>query len=80
MLSRIATYCKTYQILIYSPLRIKSLYLLSKFRGYIFNGLGEEYIWKLSPEILRVDLEGNNSIFLNLNPVWDSYRNQPLSF
>ena len=41
MLSRILTCCKNFQILICSPLKIKSLHLLSKFCGYIFNGLGE---------------------------------------
>ena len=30
------------QYLICGPLKIKSLHLLSKFRGYIFNGLGEK--------------------------------------
>ena len=30
------------QILICSPLKMKSLHLLSKFRGQIFNGLGEK--------------------------------------
>ena len=43
MLSRIVT-CKNCQILIRSSLTIKSLHQLYKFRGYIFNGLGENYI------------------------------------
>ena len=30
------------------------LQLLWKFHGYIFNGLGEKWIWKLPPEILPV--------------------------
>ena len=34
---------------------MKSLRLLSKFHGNIFNGLGEKWIWKLPPEILRAD-------------------------
>ena len=41
MLSRIVTYCKHCQILIRSPLKVKSLHLLSNFRGCIFNGFGE---------------------------------------
>ena len=55
MLSRIAT-CKNFQILIRSPLQMKFLHLLSKSRGYIFNGLGGKWIWKLPHEILPVDL------------------------
>ena len=42
MLSRILTCCKNCQILIRSPLKIKSLHLLSKFRAYILDGLGEK--------------------------------------
>ena len=41
ILSRIATCCKNVQILIRSPLQVMCLHLLSKFEGYIFNGLGE---------------------------------------
>ena len=47
MLLRIVTCCKNCQILIHSPLKVKSLHLLSKFRGCIFNGR----------EILPVDLK-----------------------
>ena len=57
MLSRIVTCRKNFQILIGSPLRMKSLHLLSKFHGYIFNGLGEKLNLKLPPEILCVDLK-----------------------
>ena len=57
MLSRIATCCKNFQILIRSPLQMKSLYLLSKFHGDIFNGLGEKWIWKLPPEMPLVDVK-----------------------
>ena len=42
MLSRIATCCKNCQILICSTVKIKSLHLLSKLRGCVFNGLGEK--------------------------------------
>ena len=42
MLSRIVTSCKSFQILICSSLWMKSLHTLSKFHGYIFNGLGEK--------------------------------------
>ena len=41
MLSRISTCCKNFQILIFSPLKMKSLRLLSKFYGYTFNGFGQ---------------------------------------
>ena len=41
MLLRIVT-GKNFQILIWSPLKMKSLHLLSKFRGDIFNGSGEK--------------------------------------
>ena len=41
MLSRIVTCRKNCETLICSPLKITSLHLLSKFRGYIFNGLRE---------------------------------------
>ena len=34
--------CKKFQILICSPLKMKSLHLLSKFHGYIFNGFREK--------------------------------------
>ena len=56
MLPRIATCHKNFQILFCSPLSMKSLHLLSNVRGYIFNGLGENGILKLPPEILPVDL------------------------
>ena len=43
------------------------LHLLWKFHGYICNGLGEKWIWKLPPEILPVDwcvkLESAKNIF-----------------
>ena len=42
MLSRIVTCFKNCQILIRSPLKVKSLHLLSKFRGCILNGFGEK--------------------------------------
>ena len=42
MLSTIVTCRKYCQILICSPLKIKSLHLLTRLRGYIFNGLGEK--------------------------------------
>ena len=42
MLSRIATCCKGFQILISSPLFMKPLHLLSKLHCYAFNGLGEK--------------------------------------
>ena len=42
MLSRIVTCYKNCQILIRSPLKVKSLHLLSKFRGCIFDGFGEK--------------------------------------
>ena len=42
MLSRIATCGKNFQILLRSPLQMKFLHLLSKFRGSIVNGLGEK--------------------------------------
>ena len=42
MLSIIATCCKNCEIVICSSLKIKSLHALSKFRGYIFDGLGEK--------------------------------------
>ena len=42
MLSRIVTCCKNCQILIRSDLKMISLHLLTKFRDYIFNGLGEK--------------------------------------
>ena len=57
MLPRIVTFCKNCQILICGPLKIKSLHLMSKFQGFIFNDLGEKQISKLPPEILRVHLE-----------------------
>ena len=38
--------------------KMKFLHLLWKFHGYIFNGLGEKWIWKLPPAILPVDLNG----------------------
>ena len=47
MLSRIVTCCKNCQILIRSPLKVKSLHLLSKFRGCISNGFGEKYFAKV---------------------------------
>ena len=55
MLSRIVT-CKNFQILIRSPLKVKSLHLLSKFRGCIFNGFGEKIDLKLPHEMLPADL------------------------
>ena len=42
MLSRIVTCCKNCEILICSPLKVKSLHLLSKFRGCIFDCFGEK--------------------------------------
>ena len=42
MLSRFARCGKNFQILIHSPLQIKSLHVLSKFHSYLFNGLGEK--------------------------------------
>ena len=42
MLSRILIRYKNCQILICSPFKMKSLHLLSKFRGYIFSGVGEK--------------------------------------
>ena len=41
MLLKIVTCCKNFQILICSPVKRKFLHLLSKFCGYIFNGLGK---------------------------------------
>ena len=40
MLSITVTCCTNIHILIRSPLKMKFLHLLWKFRGYIFNGLG----------------------------------------
>ena len=37
---------------------MKFLHLLWKFLGYIFNGLGEKWIWKLQPETLPIDFTG----------------------
>ena len=42
IISRIVTCCKNFQILTCSPLKMKSLHLLSDFHGCIFNGLGEK--------------------------------------
>ena len=42
MLSRIVACCKNFQILIGSPLQMKSLHLLSKFHGCVLYGLGEK--------------------------------------
>ena len=56
MLSITVTCCTNIHILIRSPLKMKFLYLLWKFHGYIFNGLGEKWIWKLPPAILPLDL------------------------
>ena len=42
MLSRIVTCCKNCQLLVRSPLKVKCLHLLSKFRGCIFNGFREK--------------------------------------
>ena len=42
MLSKIVIRCKNCQILIHSPLIVKSLHLLSKFGSCIFNGFGEK--------------------------------------
>ena len=42
MLGGIVACCKNYKILICSPLKIKSLHLLSTIRGYNFNGLGKK--------------------------------------
>ena len=42
MLSRIATCYNNCQILICSRLEMNSLHLLSKFRGYIFDGVGKK--------------------------------------
>ena len=50
MLSRIVTSCKHFQILICSPLEMKSLHLLSKFHCYIFNGLGENEFESCRPK------------------------------
>ena len=41
MLSITVTCCTNIHILIRSPLNMKFLYLLWKFHGYIFTGLGE---------------------------------------
>ena len=42
MLSITVTCCQNVKILISSLLKIKFLYLLSKFLGYIFDGSGEK--------------------------------------
>ena len=57
MLSITVTCCTNIYILIRSPLKMKFLHLLWKFHGYIFNGLGEKWIWKLPPAILPVDFK-----------------------
>ena len=56
MLSITVTCCANIHILIRSPLKMKFLHLLWKFRGYVFNGLGEKWIWKLPPAMLPVNL------------------------
>ena len=42
MLSVTVACCKNVQILMCNPLKMKRLHQLSKFRGYIFDGLGEK--------------------------------------
>ena len=66
MLPRTVTNCNNFQILICSPLQIRSPHLLSKFHGYIFNDLGEKWLWKLPPEILSVDKKksGEHRLFI----------------
>ena len=57
ILSITVTCCTNIHIFICNPLKMEFLQLLWKFHGYIFNGLGEKWIWKLSPEILPIDLK-----------------------
>ena len=62
-LSITVTCCTTIYILIRSPLKMLFLHLLRKCHGYIFNGLGEKWIWKLSPAVLPVDLDIGHNLF-----------------
>ena len=50
--------CRHFQILIRSLFKMKSLHLLSRFHGCIFNVSREKWIRKLPPEILCADLKG----------------------